>query len=614
MVNEWGNNHTGKEEMKNMIFKDYLLFSILSITIGVGGIQIQNRSAFNTARTTKGIIKNTAKEDRSVFSRILLQKKRIVEKERKERAGLIRNLRKGLARMSWAKTYGDSYYDYPQSFQQTSDGGYIVSGGSSLYSSSSWMEACVLKLSSEGEIQWQNSYDGADSASSIRQTIDGGYVAAGYTSTNAAAKNDFWILKLDSAGNTEWQRTCGGNNEDRAKSISQTAEGGYIVAGVTKSFGAGKYDFWIIKLFSSGDVDWQRTYGGLEDDLAESIQQTADGGYIVAGSTKSFGIGGRDFLVLKLFSSGDIDWQRTYGGIEDDNAYCIQPTVDGGYIVAGETYSVVNSNNIWVIKLSSAGSIEWQRAYGGYASSGRAAFIWQTSDGGYIVAGETDSFGSGSYDIWILKLDSSGALEWQRTYGGLGTELSYVVQQTADGKYVVLGLTWSFGAGNSDFLILKLESTGEIERLPELTHLSNVVASETSLPSQQTAIIPQDTTVDAAEPDVTCFFSNKQARLVFSPPSAFWAERELNRSLSQAEYVDFLTWQANPNNNDLNIAKYRVYQLGAYYPTEVEKQLLAELGPKTFQYTVRKRQRYASYTYAVAAVTDKNEESILAKH
>jgi len=604
----------GKEEMKKMIFKDYLLFSILSITIGIGGFQTQGKTSLNTARTANKIIKNTAKEDRNSFSKNLLQKKRIVEKEKKERTGLIRNLRKGLARVSWAKTYGDSYYDYPQSFQQTSDGGYIVSGGSSLYSSSSWMEACVLKLSSEGEIQWQSSYDGADSVSSIRQTIDGGYIAAGYTSTNVTSKNDFWVFKLDSAGNTEWQKTYGGSSEDLAKSISQTAEGGYIVAGITKSFGAGKYDFWIIKLFSSGDVEWQRTYGGLEDDIIKSIQQTADGGYIVAGSTKSFGAGERDLLVLKLFSSGDIDWQRTYGGIKDDNAYCIQPTVDGGYIVAGETYSVVNSNNIWVIKLSSTGSIEWQQAYGGYASSGRAASIWQTNDGGYIVAGETNSFGSGSYDIWILKLDSGGAFEWQKTYGGLGTEKSYAVQQTVDGKYVVLGLTWSFGAGNSDFLILKLESTGEIEKLPELTHISSVVASETSLPSQQTAIIPQDTSVNAAEPDVTRYFSNKQARLVFSPPSAFWVERELNRSLSQAEYVDFLSWAANPNNNDLNIAKYRVYQLGAYYPTEVEKQLLAELGPKTFQYTARKRQPYASYTYAVAAVTDKNEESILAKH
>ncbi|GAG49523.1 unnamed protein product, partial [marine sediment metagenome] len=228
----------------------------------------------------------------------------------------------------------------------------------------------------------------------LQQTSDGGYIVAGYTGEY------IWVLKLSSDGDIEWQRTYGGRDSDVANSIQQTSDGGYIVAGYTASFGAGHYDIWVLKLSSDGDIEWQRTYGGRDSDRSYSIQQTSDGGYIVAGYTDSFGA--RNIWVLKLSSDGDIEWQRIYGGRDSDKSYSIQQTSDGGYIVAGDTDSFGRGgNNIWVLKLSSDGDIEWQRTYGD-GSFDIAYSIKQTSDGGYIVAGRTSSFGAGHYDIWVL--------------------------------------------------------------------------------------------------------------------------------------------------------------------------------------------------------------------
>jgi len=209
---------------------------------------------------------------------------------------------------------------------------------------------------------------------------------------------------------TEWAKTYGGSSSDYVKSIQQTTDGGYIVAGSTYSFAAGVIDFWVLKLDSSGNVTWQKTYGGSGGDSASSIQQTTDDGYIVAGYTNSFAAGVIDFWVLKLDSSGNVTWQKTYGGSESDFASSIQQTTDGGYIVAGSTHSFgAGDEDFWVLKLDSSGNVTWQKTYGG-SGGDSASSIQQTTDGGYIVAGSTHSFGAGSSDIWILKLDSSGEI------------------------------------------------------------------------------------------------------------------------------------------------------------------------------------------------------------
>ena len=372
---------------------------------------------------------------------------------------------------TWAKTYGGSGGDdYATSIQQTSDGGYIVAGYTMSFGAGNH-DLWVLKLNADGSIAWQKTYGGSgdERADSIQQTSDGGYIVAGYTMSFGAGYADLWVLKLNADGTVAWQNTYGGQYDDEAYSIQQTSDGGYIVAGSTGSFGAGNLDIWVLKLNTDGSIAWQSTYGGSSVDEATTIQQTSDGGYIVAGDTMSFGAGNLDLWVLKLNADGSIAWQKTYGGSSQDQATSIQQTSDGGYIVAGYTMSFGAGNfDIWVLKLNADGSIAWQKTYAG---SGGAYGAWaysiqQTSDGGYIVAGGTDSFGAGYADLWVLKLNADGSIAWQKTYGGWSSDVATSIQQTSDGGYIVAGGTASFGAGSSDLWVLKLDSNGNISGCP----------------------------------------------------------------------------------------------------------------------------------------------------
>ena len=207
-----------------------------------------------------------------------------------------------------------------------------------------------------------------------------------------------------------WNRTYGGSGYDIATSLIQTTDGGYAVAGITQSKGAGGEDFWVIKLDEQGNKVWDRTYGGGGNDIATSLIQTTDGGYAIAGGTNSKGAGNGDFLVIKLDEQGNKIWDRTYGGGDTDWANSLIQTTDGGYAVAGGTSSKgAGGNDFWVIKLDNQGNQVWDRTYGG-SSHDRANSLIQTTDGGYAVAGGTESKGAGGNDFWVIKLDEQGNL------------------------------------------------------------------------------------------------------------------------------------------------------------------------------------------------------------
>ncbi len=310
---------------------------------------------------------------------------------------------------------------------------------------------------------WQKTFGGwnDDGAYSIQQTKDGGYIVAGGTESFGSGGTDAYILKLNSKGEAEWQKAFGGWNDDEAYSIQQTKDGGYIVTGSTGDFGSGKRDVYILKLNSKGEIEWQKTFGGKYDDVANSIQQTTDGGYIVAGWTSSPDFGGDDVYILKLDSKGDLEWQKTFGGEGIAGADSIQQTKDGGYIVAGD-----KGGDVYILKLNSKGEIQWQKTFGGEHNDA-ANSIQQTTDGGYIVAGLTYSFGSGYYnDAYILKLNSKGQLEWQKTFGGEDYDGANSIQQTKDGGYIVAGWTSSPDFGGDDVYILKLDSKGWVDTTP----------------------------------------------------------------------------------------------------------------------------------------------------
>jgi len=298
--------------------------------------------------------------------------------------------------------------------------------------------------------QWARTYDpySFSEAKSIQQTNDGGYIIAGFAwGGSLSVWKDFLVMKLSSSGEIEWEKSFGGSEHDIAYSVQQTSDGGYVVAGETSSFGAGDADAWVVKLSSTGNIEWQKAYGGSSFDTSHSILQTADGGYVFAGMSSSFDF--VDLWIVKLSSTGDIEWQKIYGD-SFDQAYSIQQTDDGGYIVAGESTS-----EGLILKLSSDGDQEWLKIYSG-TSWVNFYSIQQTNDGGYIVAGDSTSFVAGN-DALVLKLSSDGDIEWQRIYGGTEYDYAYAVQQTSDCGYIVAGKT------SADAWVFKLSPTGEVE-------------------------------------------------------------------------------------------------------------------------------------------------------
>jgi len=384
--------------------------------------------------------------------------------------------------LEWQKCIGGSDSDIAYSIQPTTDYGYIMVGGTRSndgdVSGNHYVglsDFWVVKLDAVGSMQWQKCLGGSgeDYASSVQQTMDGGYIVAGYTGMNGGdvsghhGYSDAWVVKLDAVGSMQWQKCLGGSGMDHAYSIQQTADGGYVVAGDTDSndgdvsgnhlglYGNPSPDFWIVKLDSIGAIQWQKCLGGSSFDFARSIQQTADGGYIVAGYTVSNDgdvsgyHGGYDFWVVKLDAVGSMQWQKCLGSSDLDYAYSIRQTNDGGYILTGD------SNYDKVFKLDSGGNIQWQKNVDGMQRS-----IQQTSDGGYIVAGRNDAIGSG--DVWISRLDSSGTILDQANFGGTRLDGANCIQQTTGGSYIIAGGTGSNDGdvsgnhGGSDAWVVKL--------------------------------------------------------------------------------------------------------------------------------------------------------------
>ncbi len=382
----------------------------------------------------------------------------------------------------WAKTYGGSSLDNVKNVVQTSDGSFVFAGVTSSYGAGS-NDAWVLKLDSDGVAEWEKTYGSntTESLYSFHQTSDGGFVIGGHTISYTAGGADAWFLKLDSDGVVEWEKTYGGSKDDYFDSIHQTSDGGFAVAGRTSSYGAGYQDVWVLKLDSGGVVEWEKTYGGSEYDYCNSINQTSDGGFIIAGSTRSFGDISNDAWVLKLDSSGLIKWSKTYGGSENDHLKSLYQTSDGGFVVAGQTSSYgAGGADAWVLKLDSGGVVEWEKTYGGNTDDSLYS-IHQTSDGGFAAVGRTSSYGAGNLDAWFLKLDSGGEVEWVKTYGGSNDDYFNSIHQTSDGDFAVAGSTTSYGAGSNDAWVLKLDSNGDVANCDMINELQSYGSTTNSV-------------------------------------------------------------------------------------------------------------------------------------
>jgi predicted secreted protein len=295
------------------------------------------------------------------------------------------------------------------------------------------------------------------------QTGDGGYALAG--ATGYSGIKDFWLVKTDAAGNAQWNKTYGGTNDDEAYALVQTGDGGYALAGYTASFGAGVYDFWLVKTDANGNMQWNRTYGGTISDIACALVQTSDDGYALAGATGDFGAGIADCWLVKADSNGIAQWNQTYGGTGYDAAYALVQTVDGGYALAGYTNSFGAGNlDSWLVKTDAAGAMQWNRTYGG-TNSDIAETLVQTADGGYALAGTSaisSAPGIVSSDFLLIKTDANGNMQWSRTYGVTEEDWAWALVQTSDDGYALAGYTEPLGIVSSDFLLVKTDASGNI--------------------------------------------------------------------------------------------------------------------------------------------------------
>jgi len=359
--------------------------------------------------------------------------------------------------LMWSQTFGGSNNDAAESIQRTMDGGYILVGYTESYGAGN-NDAWLIKTDTEGTEQWGQTFGGSndDVTKSVQQTTDGGYILAGWTKSYGAGNDDAWLIKTDAEGTEQWSQTFGGFDDDWVEFVQQTTDGGYILAGKTKSYGAGNGDAWLIKTNAMGTEQWSRTFGSYKNDWVFSVQQTTDGGYILTGFTYSYGIGGMDAWLIKTDAMGIEQWSQAFGGSDNDMTKSVQQTTDGGYILAGFTWSYGAGNrDVWLIKTSAEGTEQWSQTFGG-PDWDMARFVQQTMDGGYILAGYTDSYGAGMESAWLIKTDAEGTEQWNQTFGGSKTDGLASVQQTMDGGYILAGKTDSYGANDRDAWLIKV--------------------------------------------------------------------------------------------------------------------------------------------------------------
>ncbi len=352
----------------------------------------------------------------------------------------------------WNRTFGGTEYDMANSVQQTSDGGYILAGETESYGAG-YSDIWLIKTYPDGTEQWNRTFGGIyyDAANSVQQTSDGGYILAGGTWSYGAGYSDFYLVKTDSNGIEEWNRTFGGGRRDWAQSVKQTSDGGYILTGTKCSYPAPWCDVWLVKTDPDGTEEWSNIFGSDWNDMVSSVQQTTDGGYIIAGAYNLFS---SDYVswLIKTYPNGTEEWNQKFG-TPINAAFSIQQTTDSGYVFAGNP-------GFWFVKTDYTGGEMWKRVFGGTADDA-ATSVQQTSDGGYILTGTTSAFGAGLYDFWLVKTNSIGIEEWNKTYGGTEYEFAYSIQQTSDGGFILAGETDSYGAGDYDVWLVKVYEEAE---------------------------------------------------------------------------------------------------------------------------------------------------------
>ncbi|RKZ26736.1 hypothetical protein DRQ26_03995, partial [bacterium] len=370
------------------------------------------------------------------------------------------------AQTQFVRAVGGTGWDYGRSVVLTDDGGYAVSGRTYNYGAGN-ADCFLVKFNSLGILEWARVVGGADDdyGRCLARTIDGGYIIGGWTRSFGAGDWDVLIIKFDSSGGVVWCRAIGGSEYDYCWHIIQTADSGYAAVGATGSYGAGSSDIFLIKLDSDGNLEWANCVGGTFSENAECVVHTLDGGYAVAGYSYTFSVEPGmtdDMLLIKFDSLGSVEWTRVAGVNGYDEAYSLVQTPDSGFAMTGLSYVRDLAGDLFITRYDNLGTMMWFKILGNFAVSNTEygkSIIW-TDDSSFVIAGETYSFGAGSDDMLLTKFNGLGNWEWSYVVGGTNSDRAISVKLATDGGYISAGGTRSYGAGLGDVLLVKFDSDG----------------------------------------------------------------------------------------------------------------------------------------------------------
>ena len=356
----------------------------------------------------------------------------------------------------WTKIYGTANMEIGFSIHHTKDDGFIIVGETKLSESHNW-DIYLIKTDGEGNVIWTKTYgnENDDFGRSVIQTPEGGYTIGGFTKSYTTGSVSIYLIKTNAKGDTIWTRTYGGKSTGYiCYDVLLTPDSSYIIAGTI--FENDNEDIYVMKINSTGEIIWTRTYGGADQDWCWEIQQTTDNGYAIIGTTSSFGIGDSDVWLLKTDSLGDTLWTKTYGGTNWDHGLSVHQIDNDGYIIAGQTNSFCTGGpDVWLIKTNCYGDTLWTKNYGGTGNDAGYSVL-QTQDEGYIIVGNTDSFGTGTLDGYIIKTNANGERIWSALYGGDNISSGASIIRTRDKGFIIIGNTTSFSNNNRDIYALKI--------------------------------------------------------------------------------------------------------------------------------------------------------------
>lgn len=415
---------------------------------------------------------------------------------------------------TWSALYGGEGFEEMEGLLITQDGGLVICGATDSYGEGESADAWILKLRKDGQPLWQHTYGGSkdESILDMRQLPDGGFIAVGWTQSFGVKQTDVWVLRLDAQGQVVWAKTYGGAGVEQAWSVGLTGDGGYVVAGGTTSFGAGAADYWVLRLDQDGNVVWQKTYGGPQDDggggdyeeFVVRVLVDRDGNYLLASESASFGSGETDIWALKLRPDGSILWEKAYGGEYEDSLWSFVEAADGGYILPGSTvsFSPDVSGDTWVLRLNSDGSIRWQKVFGLAQFWDEALSVGATQDGGAIVGAYYEE-GTSDWDMALLRVDKDGALLWQRRYE-YGWDWPNALAEMPDGSLVMAGVGWDNDHGQDlDLWVMRLAGDGTVAGSCDVVQSLQVQQTATAVTPTETRATVTDTDAQPQAVQVT---------------------------------------------------------------------------------------------------------------